>query len=649
MGVSGLLPQLKEIQETVSLESFRGKTVAIDSYAWLHKGVMSCSWELARDQHTTRYIDYFRRKVRMLQHFGVVPYFVFDGDNFSSKGNTEDEREKNRQMKKEKAMALLSQGDKKGAYKHIVQSVDVTPQMAKSVIDYLKQADIKFVVAPYEADAQMVYLEKQGLVDGIISEDSDLLIFGAKCLLTKLNDFGECIAIRRDNFKNCRLVPVGLLNDAQLRMVACLSGCDYTDGIPGIGIVTAFKLVKRLGTLQKCVMNLRLEGKVKVPEEFELEYQKADISFQFQRVFDPVTNTVTTLSAVPESLSRYEHLEECIGHFVDEDTHRKIAHGELDPITKRTLLSRETSLLTPSAQVAKKTESMPEIRAKRAFTTPSSKCIKNWSIDSFFNLSQPCKKSSSWTETSSTSTSESKLKLSPTSKRRRLFAKHESEAPLTSSKFFQKRVPSVPVPDAVAVGPLNSAPGVTNGAFQAKSVLDNMPSSDYELSDPDDNEQTSPATSEEPIETERSVPHVAKEIDSGCVSSIFQVETEGSPTIDVNDSLEDDSTVHESPCRRIVGATVIEPSSSSSSASSVALVKKGLLERYGFRSESFDGKSSATTTAERTPLARLPDTVTNKTVTSSSGKAGTRSGMTRIKTKRGVSRNLTLDAFAYRG
>lgn len=36
------------------------------------------------------------------------------------------------------------------------------------------------IVAPYEADAQLAYLNKAGLVQAIITEDSDLLAFGCK-------------------------------------------------------------------------------------------------------------------------------------------------------------------------------------------------------------------------------------------------------------------------------------------------------------------------------------------------------------------------------------------------------------------------------------------------------------------------------------
>ena len=36
------------------------------------------------------------------------------------------------------------------------------------------------IVAPYEADAQLTYLHKAGIVQAVITEDSDLVAFGCK-------------------------------------------------------------------------------------------------------------------------------------------------------------------------------------------------------------------------------------------------------------------------------------------------------------------------------------------------------------------------------------------------------------------------------------------------------------------------------------
>ncbi len=47
------------------------------------------------------------------------------------------------------------------------------------------------MVAPYEADAQLAYLQKEGLVDLVVTEDSDLLVFGCESVLFKLDDSGR--------------------------------------------------------------------------------------------------------------------------------------------------------------------------------------------------------------------------------------------------------------------------------------------------------------------------------------------------------------------------------------------------------------------------------------------------------------------------
>ena len=42
----------------------------------------------------------------------------------------------------------------------------------------LKQENVCYVVAPYEADAQMTFLAVSNRVNAVITEDSDLIPFG---------------------------------------------------------------------------------------------------------------------------------------------------------------------------------------------------------------------------------------------------------------------------------------------------------------------------------------------------------------------------------------------------------------------------------------------------------------------------------------
>lgn len=68
----------------------------------------------------------------------------------------------------------------------------------------LKAAGVRFIVAPYEADAQMAYMAKNGIVDVVITEDSDLLTYGCPLVMFKLDKVGECSTIAIGDLANNR-------------------------------------------------------------------------------------------------------------------------------------------------------------------------------------------------------------------------------------------------------------------------------------------------------------------------------------------------------------------------------------------------------------------------------------------------------------
>lgn len=56
MGIQGLLPFLKKIHKPVNIAQFRGYTVAIDAYCWLHKGAFACADKLALGEKTDQWV-----------------------------------------------------------------------------------------------------------------------------------------------------------------------------------------------------------------------------------------------------------------------------------------------------------------------------------------------------------------------------------------------------------------------------------------------------------------------------------------------------------------------------------------------------------------------------------------------------------------
>ncbi|KAH6670944.1 exodeoxyribonuclease [Plectosphaerella plurivora] len=336
MGVSGLLPLLKSIHRPTELKKFAGETLAVDAYGWLHRGAIACAVDLAQDKPTRKYVDFAMHRVRMLRHFGVTPYIVFDGDFLPSKAMTEGSRAKRRDESKKLGQELLKAGKASQAFNEFQKAIDVTPEMARNLIDELKQLQVPYVVAPYEADAQMVYLERQGLVSGIISEDSDLLVFGCKRLLTKLDQYGNCIEVNRRDFCAVREVSLTGWTDADFRHMAILSGCDYLAGINNMGLKTAYRMIRKHKTPERLIRMIQFEGKHRVPEDYMADFTKAELTFLHQRVYCPSKKELVFLTEPAEG----QGVEDMpfIGAHVDAKLATAIAVGDVNPITKLAII-----------------------------------------------------------------------------------------------------------------------------------------------------------------------------------------------------------------------------------------------------------------------------------------------------------------------
>ncbi|KAJ5885249.1 hypothetical protein N7495_009759 [Penicillium taxi] len=339
MGIKGLHGLLKSIQKPCHIKSFDGQTLAIDAYGWLHRGTVACSVDLVLEKQTRKHIDFVLHRVRMLLFFGVKPYLVFDGDNLPSKAGTEQERHLRRQESKSLGLELQRKGRITEAYQEFQKAVDVTPYMARQLIEELKKMNVQYVVAPYEADPQMVYLEQLGIVDGIISEDSDLLVFGAKRLLSKLDQHGDCIEINRADFTACRDVSLVGWSDADFRHMCILSGCDYLANIPKMGLKTAYRSIRKYKTVERVLQMLKFDGQYKIPDGYLANFMQAEHTFIYQRVFCPEAKKLVTLT-VPEEGVNLEEMP-FIGADVEAAIAVGVACGDLDPMTKEIILLKQ--------------------------------------------------------------------------------------------------------------------------------------------------------------------------------------------------------------------------------------------------------------------------------------------------------------------
>jgi 5'-3' exonuclease len=312
----------------------------------------------------------------MLVHFGVTPYLVFDGDRLPSKAGTEKSRRDRRKEAREAGMELSRMGKRSEAHQELQKAVDITPEIARALIEELKRNNVQYIVAPYEADSQMAYLEKKGIIDAILSEDSDLLCFGARTLLTKLDQYGDCVMIKQDDFTACRDVNLVGWTCDDFRRMCILSGCDYLDSISKMGLKTAHRLLQKYHKkVEKLIRGIQLEGKMKVPPGYAEAFIQAEKTFLYQWVYCPVAKRMVNLTE-PETEDVIDGLT-YIGRYTEPEMASQLAAGDLNPMTKEPIIVTATA----SSSYYKRTPLL-----QRSKTVDSSKHPK---IDSFFKKRTP--------------------------------------------------------------------------------------------------------------------------------------------------------------------------------------------------------------------------------------------------------------------
>lgn len=142
--------------------------------------------------------------------------------------------EQNRQDYERELRALRTQQKKDRRDADEVTQVMITECQA-----LLRLFGIPYITAPMEAEAQCAELVKLGIVDGIVTDDSDTFLFGGTRVYKNMfnsNKFVEC-------YVGADLEKELSLSQDELISLALLLGSDYTEGIPGVGPVTAIEIL----------------------------------------------------------------------------------------------------------------------------------------------------------------------------------------------------------------------------------------------------------------------------------------------------------------------------------------------------------------------------------------------------------------------
>lgn len=260
MGIRGLNIVIKkwapDAIQMHDISKYRNSIVAIDCSILLYK------FKYASRVENSHLIGIANR-IKFYLMNGILPVFIFDGTPPDAKKVTLVKR----QATKEKMYTRLEElrtrkPETDQETKHINEEIEkllsqlitIKKSHIEESKELLEKSGIPYCTAPEDAEKYCAFLQKNGLVDYTVTDDTDASTFGCSTILktsinkkiTEINTnvMLQCFEMTHDSFVD----------------FCILSGCDYTEPISQIGPITAFNLIKKYGTIEEVLKVLNKEA-----------------------------------------------------------------------------------------------------------------------------------------------------------------------------------------------------------------------------------------------------------------------------------------------------------------------------------------------------------------------------------------------------
>ncbi len=276
MGVN--LSKLIE-KEEVTIGQLSGKKLGIDSYNMLYqflasiRGADGMPLADSHGQVTSHLTGLFYRTINLIEK-GVKPVYVFDGLPSELKSKTLQKRRAVRTDAEEKSSQALQEGNLLEAKKMGSRALKLTRDMVDEAKILLEFLGIPVVQALQEGEAQASVMVKNGLLDGVVSQDFDCLLFGAPHLYRNIGFSGKrkvagknfYVDIKPEHMDAKKVFEQLGINREKLIWLGILVGTDFNDKFPRIGPKTALKFVKEYDSFEDII--------TKTGHEIDFDYKE---------------------------------------------------------------------------------------------------------------------------------------------------------------------------------------------------------------------------------------------------------------------------------------------------------------------------------------------------------------------------------------
>lgn len=143
---------------------------------------------------------------------------------------------------------------------------------------------------------------KTNRADAVITEDSDLLVFGCHTVIFKMDAYGDGIRIRYRDLASAKEIDLRNWDEKAIRHLCIFSGCDYLPSLPGVGLKVAYKLLKKFRTAESVLQRFKIQGRFKHIPDYEQAFKRADQAFLYQYVYDPDIKQRVHLNVLPAGI-----------------------------------------------------------------------------------------------------------------------------------------------------------------------------------------------------------------------------------------------------------------------------------------------------------------------------------------------------------
>ncbi len=296
-------------KEEISIDSLENKKLGIDAYNMLYqflasiRGAYGLPLADSRGNVTSHLTGLFYRTVNFVDK-GLKPVFVFDGVPSDLKKETLKKRREVRTDAEKKSSDALQTGDLAEAKKFGSRALRLDKSMVEEAKELLCLLGVPVVTAPEEGEAQASVMNSSGLIDGVISQDFDCLLFGGKDLYRHIGFTGKRKVPGKNFFVDIKPEHISLesvlkqlkIDRRQLIWLGILIGTDFNDKFPKIGPKTALKLVREKDSFEDIVKETGFEP--------DFDYKKVEKIF-----LEPVSKEVSEKEIVFGSVDEKGLLE----------------------------------------------------------------------------------------------------------------------------------------------------------------------------------------------------------------------------------------------------------------------------------------------------------------------------------------------------